>query len=311
MGRKKAKEDDPGAELYVYPEVRGVAKAPWAPYEGRLAELKKLGGADFHESPGDAPQVSVSFNWAPLEPDARKKIRESCPELFAPCRKNEIDDSSSAALPSGVPAVVTFRIPVSEMKQWDIGRVTETVRKSLHVALRNRPTFKEAPEMASVVPRERAFLVNCRNKQFRRDLERYELYVKKGLTYRQIAYLQLRERRKPVDWLTGLKTIKKEVPGERTVGEAVKRIHEAIHMKPYKAKRRRLDNPGQGADTYRCDTHGEFCPRGCPTLNKWLPQIEPGLPTNTTGKLRGEVSWAPARGRRIEPLWPEDEPLKQ
>jgi len=292
MGRKKAKEDDPGAELYVYPEVRGVAKAPWAPYEGRLAELKKLGGADFHESPGDAPQVSVSFNWAPLEPKARKRISESRPELFAQCRKNEVDDASAPALPSGVPAVVTFRIPVSEMKQWDIGRVTETVRKSLHVALRNRPTFKEAPEMAPVVPRERKFLVSCRNNRFRRDLERYKLHVKQGLTYRQIAYLQLRERRKPVDWIKALKTIKKEVPGERTVGEAVKRIYEAIHMEPYKAKRRRLDTPAQGANAYRCDTHGRDCPKACPTLKKWMLEIDKMLPTDTTGKPKGEVEYS-------------------
>ena len=293
MGQKKAKEDDPGLDLsevqVCIPEVQYVARAGSASYESRLAELKKLGGSDFHEPGLDTPRVSVSFNWAPLEIEERKKIRDWWPELFAECRKSEVDETSVPALPSGVPAVVTFRIPVSEMKKWDIKSVTEEVRKSLHVALRNRPTFREAPKMAPVVPPERKFLVSCRNNQFRRDLKRYKLHVKEGLSYRQIAYLELRERRKPLDWIKGSKTTKKAARGERTVGEAVKRIHEAIHMKPFKAKRRRLDNPGQGADTYRCDTHGEFCPRGCPALNKWLCQIEPGLPTNTTGKLKGEV----------------------
>jgi len=302
MGRKKAKEDDPSLDLSEgqvrIPKVPYVAKGAWGPYEARLAELKKLGGAYFHESPGGAPQVSVSFNWAPLEPKTRKRISESRPELFAQCRKNEVDDTSVPALPSGVPAVVTLRIPVSEMKQWDIKRVTETVRKSLHVALQNRPTFKEAPEMATVVPRERAFLVSCRERQFRRDLGRYRLAVKQGLTYRQIAYLELRERRKPVDWIKALKAIKKEVPGERTVGEAVKRIYEAIHMKPYKAKRRRLDTPAQGADAYRCDAHGQNCPKACPTLKKWMRQLNTMLPTATTGKLKGEVKLSSRKGKK-------------
>lgn len=72
----------------------------------------------------------------------------------------------------------------------------------------------------------------------------------------------------------------------------MKRIYEAIHMEPYKAKRRRLDTPAQGANAYRCDTHGRDCPKACPTLKKWMLEIDKMLPTDTTGKPKGEVEYS-------------------
>src|SRR5262249_24788576 len=108
MGRKKAKQDDPGLDLsevqVCIPKVQYVAMPGWASYESRLAELKKLGGSDFHNSGLETPRMSVSFNWAPPQTEERKKIRDRSPSLFEPCRKSEIDDASVPALPSGVPA---------------------------------------------------------------------------------------------------------------------------------------------------------------------------------------------------------------
>jgi hypothetical protein len=252
--------------------------------------------ADLLDAGVDAvAEIGVGFNWAPFPADVRNKIRKRFgADAFAECRDPEVQNNLDPALPTGVGAVVTFRVPVTQLTSWDLEPITKAIKHALKLAIKNRPTAAEAPEMSPTIPPQRAFLLRCREREFRRDLERYRLHTKEGLSAREIAYYE-RAKKSPTG--VDLDKIRRQargrsVAGERAVAGSIRRISEAVLVRPYELRRRRFDPiPTNLMQEYRCTEHGRDCPRNCPTLEQWLNRVTPALPTVTTGKHRGEVRY--------------------
>lgn len=277
-----------------------------------LEEMRSLATSktDFADllDPGfdEAVGIGASFNWAPFTKEIREKVRARFgPDVFTKCNSVDVKNNLEPALPDGMGAVVTLRVPVGQLTTWDVKPLVRAISRVLREALKNRPTLDEAPRMTRTVPPYRAFLLHCREDEFQRDLERYKLHKQQqALTFRQIAFMeQAKKMGHPIDADKIPTTIGCEVPGERGVAAAVQRIDEAIYFRPYKARRRRLDTPAEGVAEYRCNEHGQDCPETCPHLKAWLKVVKKMLPTDTTGKgkrLMRDFS----RGKRIAPKRP-------
>lgn len=278
---------------FILEEIRSFATSK--------TDFTDLLGPGFDEAVG----IGASFNWAPFPKEIREKVRTRFgPDVFTSCNSVEVKNSLEPALPDGIGAVVTIRVPVGQLTTWDISPLIHAIKRVLREALKNRPTLDEAPRMTRTMPPYRAFLLHCREDEFQRDLERYKLHKQQGLTFRQVTFMeQARKMGHPIDADKIPKTIGCEVPGERGVAAAVQRIDEAIYFRPYKARRRRLDHPGEGIAEYRCPKHAQDCPEACPHLKAWWKSVERTLPTDTTGegkRLRRDFS----RGKQIAPKRP-------
>jgi len=125
-------------------------------------------------------------------------------------------------------------------------------------------------------------------RKFLRDLRRYDLHMAHGLSFRLIAALEADERR-------GIRFPKDVVPrrvgapvrGADSVEASVQRIYEAIHRKHYRARRRRLDAPAEGVDSFSCPNHGRECADlSCGYLKLWYEKVRPTLPSDKTGLVR-------------------------
>jgi len=156
------------------------------------------------------------------------------------------------------------------MNMRDLAPTTRAVKQAIRSAMKHRPTSSEAPDIPHAIARERAFLAHCRDEEFDRDLERYRLHMKQGLSFRQIALLEVAKKMgKPLTPDAVPRTIRKEVSGESSVREAVHSLYKAANLQTYKARRRRIETPGQGAEPYKCDQHG-------PKATESLPQMAEG-----------------------------------
>ena len=190
------------------------------------------------------PRIEVSYNWAPYDKHVRKEIGErDGVQVFKACGETEVQSDNAPALPVGIPAFVTIRIPISPMKVWGLSETVNTIAGVLREALKHCPSPEEAPRMMGTIPRKREFLMTAHAQVLEKDIERYQLYMTQGLNFRQIAYVEAQRRyKRPVDLNTIPKKIRGIVPNESAVCESVTRIYEAIYLKPFsKARRRRLD----------------------------------------------------------------------
>lgn len=257
----------------------------------------RLGDLIIDLSSDSAPRIVVSFNWAPYLADMRKWAPTR--EVFKPYKGYEVPQEFGPAVPHEVPAIVTIRVPVSQMKAWDVKPITKLIGDVLRDALVNRPSSDEAPTMARVLPPEREFLVHCREPEFQRDVGRYKLHMQRGLTFRQIAWLEVSRKLGTELSIESLpRMMSFAVPGESSVREAVQRIYKALFLEPYRARRRRIDAPAKGVTEYRCGKHGQDCPDTCSYLKRWFNDMQRMLPSDTTGKERTPRGGYD-RGRRI------------
>jgi DNA-directed RNA polymerase specialized sigma24 family protein len=261
------------------------------------------------------PEVTASYNWAPYHAEARAAVRKRAGS-FDDCRNVELPPGERPALPVGLPAFVTLRIPVGHLNQWDLGDLVEAMREVLSDAMRECPTRTEALRMRGAIPAERTFLVHCREEEFQRDLERYRLSQTRGLGNVQIAYLEwARIKGRSVDTeanpptIDGAPipdTIQESVPGQSSISESLKRIHEALYLEtaPSADLRRRIARVELPA--YNCPIHGQTCfidsdgenatdrrDRTCSYLRSWSARLIANevLDSDERGRLSGQVEY--------------------
>ena len=257
------------------------------------------------------PKIEVSYNWAPYTTVRREEIRKADGSAaFKACSKYEVADPKEPALPDGIPAFVNIRVPVNQMKIWGLDDIMNVLGRIVREAIENCPSKEEAPNMMTTIPPQREFLMHARPPVFKKDLLRYKLYTKKYLNFREIAFWEAQKDR-------GVKCFTRDLPSkikisqtkETSVYESVKRIYEAIHLKPFpRSRRRRLDAPAEGISEYVCLVHtgSLICPESCPSLKRWVNEIERTLPTEASGSGPPPESPEPEnRGRRIKPVHPE------
>lgn len=253
------------------------------------------------------PEVTAAYNWAPYHAEARKGAGS-----FDDCRSVELPPGARPALPVGLPAFLTLRIPVGHLNQWDVGDIADAIRQLLVEAVKECPTPAEAPGMRGAIPAERTFLVHCRENEFQRDLERYRLSQARGLQNVQIAYLEgARFRGQQVDvtdppTVNGMPIpdrIRESIPGQASISESLRRIHEALYLEPAPSAgiRRRVAHVELPA--YDCPTHGQTCfidsngknPRDgtCSYLRSWTARLIANevLDSDERGRLSDQVSY--------------------
>ena len=216
-------------------------------------------------------------------------------------------------------------VDASRLKQWDLARIRQELRAIIRPTLRECPPFlfdeplqviltaKGFPEPLTIeqpvahtdditksiqqftgglkarlgrfgraarIP-ELAFLATVRPADFRRAYLRYDRHFKDGYSLAKIA----RSRRLGGD--------------PDSVERDVKRISEAIHRKPYRARRRRLDAPGAGLKEYACRAHpAGSCPDDCRYMLQWWAKANRMLPTMGTGMTHRPAHRA---GRWVRP----------
>ncbi len=94
------------------------------------------------------PKIEVSFNWRPFALEERGQFRATVGEgCFESCDQAELKSQGIPALPAGVPAIATFRVPVSDISVWDLARVSQALDAALATIWQNSPTPAEAPAM--------------------------------------------------------------------------------------------------------------------------------------------------------------------
>lgn len=236
--------------------------------------------------------ITVKYNWTPYLKTERDEWRESYPNREPKeCRENDVLCTKEAALPSGLPAVVTFVVPITQMKQWGLDKTMEDIKHVLQHALLNAPTREEAPLMDNSFPPQRAFLLHCQEGTLDQDLKRYTRFAKEMLSIRQIAYLEHQERKGKMLSANEIpKKIKQKISGESGVSESIKRIFEGIYLCPFDGVRQsRITAPPQETETYNCGMHGQDCPSSCPNIKEWAKKYESSLPSPHHGQLRGET----------------------
>ena len=192
--------------------------------------------------------------------------------------------------PEGETPTVTFTVNLSKVTDWDLellaNRFKGTIRwlrGGLAGDLKKPPSQRPGSDLT--------FLRTCSEETFARDLRRFDLHMANGLTFRQIAELEVRERRgEPVPKDPLPRPVNKAVPGEDAVETSVQRIFQAIHRKPYRARRRRLDAPGEGVERFSCPIHpAGDCDWSCPELQRWEAKVNRTLPSKDSGDLPGKI----------------------
>jgi hypothetical protein len=107
----------------------------------------------------------------------------------------------------------------------------------------------------------------------------------KGFTFRTIAFLDYAEKERPDQKDKAIERVKQKgkrwighpISGEDAVEKGVKLIYQAIHRKPYPAKKK--------AELFNCPIHGELCPADCKNLeksmeifnNRWKEKLKPSI----------------------------------
>lgn len=162
-----------------------------------------------------------------------------------------------------VPALYV-RVDLSRTTLWDLDKLAadfkETLRNTLDLS-------RETGVLSD--PRELAFLKTVRQDVFYRDLRRYDLHVKSGLTYRLIGFLETHGQKTPPDVSLSSHCVGKPIPTESSVSNSVQRIYEAIHRVKYSAKSVQLERRTDLEKPYHCPDHGTGCPLSCPELKQF------------------------------------------
>jgi hypothetical protein len=169
-----------------------------------------------------------------------------------------------------------------------VSELTEKFTSIVNDALQN------LPKEWNPFPEELQFLRTISWEDFERDLHRFDLYMKQGLNFRQIACLEEAERRGRHLLPSSLqgKKIGMSIPGEDGIEKSVKKIIKAIDRTPktseqksYQARRRHIDTPAQGQEHFFCPAHPRGCPTlDCPHLKEWMERVNATLPTDSTGR---------------------------
>jgi hypothetical protein len=187
----------------------------------------------------------------------------------------------------GESPTLTITIDLSKVHLVGVTELAEKFKASVTEALHKLP-----PEWHPF-PKDLDFLRTISWEDFERDLKRFDLHMKHGLEFRQIAYLEEAERQGQHLLPSSLQHIRigTSIPGEDGAEKSVKRVYTAIHRKPYRARRKRIDTPAQGLGEYCCSTHplGD-CPESCPNVLAFLQAFNTTAPTATTGRGKGIVS---------------------
>jgi len=233
------------------------------------------------------PAIRVKFNWIPYEANERKALLKSKgPSAFAECWDTVAKDETKPTLPMLNPAFLTLQIPLTPTTVRGFDEMVEAIRGVLRDAMKNCPTHKEAPNLVSIIPPQREFLLNVTNAVLKVDIRRYRMYMKQKLNFRQIAYWEDNNTQKrPLKLSEIPERISGKIKKESAVSESVKRIYEAIYLTRFTGSRRRkLDSKASPADVYHCPDHPDrSCPLTCNHLTKWMRKIEVTLPGATSG----------------------------
>lgn len=190
----------------------------------------------------------------------------------------------------GTGSRIDVRIDLTRTTIWDLESIVSAVKRCLRQRLKDLPLEVKR----KVAPLE--FVRTIRPSNFWRDLRRYDRHVGGGLSFRQIAALEVQERtgQAVADQLQP-RRIGWPVRGEDSVERSVRTIYEAIHGTRYRARRRRLDSPAVGVDAYNCPEHGSECSKTCRYLRNWLARVRPTLPSDNTGMSPGKRLTAPLK----------------
>lgn len=181
--------------------------------------------------------------------------------------------------PGEEPPTLSITINLAQVTQRDLERLAKQVKGAVRESLKTLPN----PRRDSSPLR---FLRTVTERQFAKDLRRYDLHMAHGLTFRLITLMEkLEGKGKTLDERAHSRPVGFNVPGESSVREAVARISRAVYRKPYRARRRRLDAPAEGFSEYHCPQHGNGCGRTCEYLREWWKRIQPTLPTDYSGAL--------------------------
>jgi hypothetical protein len=181
----------------------------------------------------------------------------------------------------GNPPSVFFQIDLSKVTLWDLEILARDFKRILRKCLRGY--LKPDASRLFSQPKELAFIRTVRADIFYRDLSRYDLHIKHGLTYRLIALLEAEGKTESLEKIPRQRLVKKPIPAESSVGDSVQRIFRAIHRKKYNSKRRRLDSPAVGIKPYNCPSHGDKCLDSCSFLKEWKSRVYATLQTDYTG----------------------------
>ncbi len=187
---------------------------------------------------------------------------------------------------ANAPPAIFFQIDLSRVTIWDLQRLARDFKRILRASLLG--SDKSLLGWPASEPKELAFLRTVGSDFFYRDLQRYDLHIKHGLTYRLIALLEVEGKANNLDQIPRQRRVGKKIPVESSISDSVQRIYQAIYRKKYNSKRRRLDTPAVGMEPYHCPTHSEAtpgrgCPRSCSHLKTWWSKVQPTLSSDQTG----------------------------
>lgn len=191
---------------------------------------------------------TVSFASGSFGPERAQRI----PHVFFPAPERD-----------QVPATYV-RVDLSRITLWDL----DTLATDFKEILRNTLALARGTGAQSD-PRELAFLKTVRQDVFYRDLKRYDLHIKHGLTYRLIGFLETRGRTTPPDASLSSHRVGTMIPTESSVSDSVQRIYEAIHRVRYNAKSKQLEEGIDVERQYHCEDHGTNCPNSCPQVKQF------------------------------------------
>jgi len=197
------------------------------------------------------------------------------------------ETSTGRPPPPGEPPTVSLTIDLTKVHLVGVTELAKKFTASVNEALQKLPTEWDT------FPEELTFLRTISWEDFERDLRRFNLHTQHGLTFRQIAFLEDRERDGyPLPSSPQRHIIGKPIPGEDGVEKSVKKIMQAMDRKPYRARRKRIDTPAQGLGQYSCSIHplGD-CPADCPSAFAFLQAFNATAPTDSTGQGKETVAF--------------------
>jgi hypothetical protein len=215
----------------------------------------------------------LSRNW---EAPGTMLLRQNAWSLF-------LDSSLGSPPPPGAPPTLTITIDLSKVPLVGISELADEF--TFHV----KQALDDLPHEWRIYPTELEFLRTISKEDLTRALRRYDLHMKHGYTFRQIAWLETDLGRSTVP-SSPPTNIGRTILGEDGVEKSVKKIYAAIYRQPYRARRRRLDTPAWGLKEYFCSIHptGD-CPADCPNLLAFANAFNATSPTDSTGQGKETV----------------------
>ncbi len=170
-------------------------------------------------------------------------------------------------LPEDEPPLLMFVVDLSRVSTWDLDWLARDLKRAVTVVLKRRPRGHARSD-----PAELQFLRNKDPKIFARDIQRYDLHMKYGLSYRLIAALEAKARRgQPIPHSPRRQVVGVKVKAESSVEESVKQIYRAIHRTPYRARRGRPPFDHPEPEQYTCPLPGHQGGRGGPACDEQCP----------------------------------------